>query len=136
MDERFCYCIIAVFETQNRSQEKTLNFVTFSEFLTHPRVHHTRGWQGRLANSFGNNRGRQQQGQTTINQKAAEMAVEAAAMAAAMAEEKTVGEGATVMLAPTAFATSDVGGRQRWGQTTINQKAAERRSWQGQQRQP
>ena len=32
---------IAVYETQNRSPEKTLNFVTFSEFLTHPRVHHT-----------------------------------------------------------------------------------------------
>jgi hypothetical protein len=32
---------IAVFKTQNRSLEKTLNFVTFSEFLTHPRVHHT-----------------------------------------------------------------------------------------------
>jgi hypothetical protein len=32
---------IAVFETQNWSPEKTLNFVTFSEFLTHPCVHHT-----------------------------------------------------------------------------------------------
>jgi hypothetical protein len=32
---------IAVFETQNQSPEKTLNFVTFSEFLTHPRVHRT-----------------------------------------------------------------------------------------------
>jgi hypothetical protein len=32
---------VAVFETQNRSPEKTLNFVTFSEFLTHPRVHHS-----------------------------------------------------------------------------------------------
>jgi hypothetical protein len=32
---------IAVFKTQNWSPEKTLNFVTFSEFLTHPRVHHT-----------------------------------------------------------------------------------------------
>ncbi len=32
---------IAVFETQNRSPEKTLSFVMFSEFLTHPRVHHT-----------------------------------------------------------------------------------------------
>ncbi len=32
---------IAVFETQNWSLEKTLNFVTFSEFLTHPGMHHT-----------------------------------------------------------------------------------------------
>ncbi len=32
---------IAVFKTQNRSLEKTLIFVMFSEFLTHPRVHHT-----------------------------------------------------------------------------------------------
>ncbi len=32
---------IAVFKTHNQSPEKTLNFVTFSEFLTHPRVHHT-----------------------------------------------------------------------------------------------
>jgi hypothetical protein len=32
---------VAVFETQNRSPENTLNFVTFSEFLTHPCVHHT-----------------------------------------------------------------------------------------------
>jgi hypothetical protein len=32
---------IAVFETQNRSPEKTLNFVMFSQFLTHPLVHHT-----------------------------------------------------------------------------------------------
>jgi hypothetical protein len=33
---------IAVFKTQNQSPEKTLIFVTFSEFLTHPCVHHTR----------------------------------------------------------------------------------------------
>ncbi len=32
---------MAVFKTQNRSPEKTLNFVTFSEFLAHPRVHHS-----------------------------------------------------------------------------------------------
>jgi hypothetical protein len=45
--------------------------------------------------SFGNNRGRRRQGQITINQKAAEMAVEAAAMvatAAAVAEVKTMAE--------------------------------------------
>jgi hypothetical protein len=32
---------VAVFKTTNRSLEKTLNVVTFSEFLTHPHVHHT-----------------------------------------------------------------------------------------------
>jgi hypothetical protein len=30
-----------VFGTQKRSPEKTPNFVTFKELLTHPRVHHT-----------------------------------------------------------------------------------------------
>jgi hypothetical protein len=44
------------------------------------------------ANSFGNDRGRQRQGQTTINQKVAEMAVKAVATAA-VAEAKTVAEG-------------------------------------------
>ncbi len=32
---------LAVYETQNRSPEKTLNFITLSEFLIHPRKHHT-----------------------------------------------------------------------------------------------
>ncbi len=32
---------VAVFETQIWSPEKTLNFVMFLEFLTHPLVHHT-----------------------------------------------------------------------------------------------
>jgi hypothetical protein len=44
MDEWFALAIvfaIAVYETQNWSPEKTLNFVMFSEFLTHPHVHHT-----------------------------------------------------------------------------------------------
>ncbi len=32
---------VAVFKTQIQSPGENPNFVTFSEFLTHPRVHHT-----------------------------------------------------------------------------------------------
>ncbi len=52
-----------------------------------------RGGSGNVGtNSFGNDGGRQRQGQTTINQKLVEMAVKAAAMAAAVAEGKTAAE--------------------------------------------
>jgi hypothetical protein len=51
------------------------------------------------------------------------MAVKAVATASAVAAAKTVGEGAAATLAPTAMGNH--GGRQRWGQTTTNQKAVE-----------
>jgi hypothetical protein len=71
-----------------------------------------RGCSGNIgANSFDINGGRQQQGpeQTAISQRAAEMAVVAAAMVAAMTEVKTVAEGAEATLALTALAMMGAG---------------------------
>ncbi len=54
--------------------------------------------------------------QATINQKVAEMAVKAAVTVAAMAETKTMAEGAAVTFAPTALAMTgagNCGGRQQ-----------------------
>ncbi len=63
------------------------------------------------ANSFDNKGGRQRRGpeQTTISQKAAEMAVMVAGTAAAVTEAKTVADGAAVTSGPTALAMTGAG---------------------------